>query len=250
MEQIKEEEQAHRVQVAALTEMQLQAMERVEEQERELRRLSALLVEYQEVLRSSPERPQQEPPQPLPPRVLGQLRHEVQEILPDMVNTARGATSRAGQVPDLGRLPIVRRDAFEDILADTEDEVPHTPQRWVQFAHVATSTPIPRPAKPQEERTKPLGASQVPSHRLGLIDKPGPHKELYEEGFSHSLQAAVTEFRKLREPKVVKFRGGYSSNASLVIQSWLKDIRVYVLEHHLSQWEAIQLVKDYTSEQA
>ena len=57
MEQIIEEEHAHGVQVAALSQMQLQAMERVEAQERELRRLSALLVEHQEVLRSSPERP-------------------------------------------------------------------------------------------------------------------------------------------------------------------------------------------------
>ena len=32
--------------------------------------------------------------------------------------------------------------------------------------------------------------------------------------------------------------------------SWLKDIRVYTIEHHLSQWEAIKLVKEYTSEQA
>ena len=37
MEQIIEEEQAHRVQVAALFQMQLQAVERVEAQERELR---------------------------------------------------------------------------------------------------------------------------------------------------------------------------------------------------------------------
>ena len=43
MEQITEE-QAHKVQVAALSQMQLQAMERVEAQEKELRRLSALLV--------------------------------------------------------------------------------------------------------------------------------------------------------------------------------------------------------------
>ena len=60
----------------------------------------------------------------------------------------------------------------------------------------------------------------------------------------------ATEFRKLREPKVAKFKGGYSSNASLVFQSWLKDIWVYVLECCLSKWEAIQLVKDYTSEHA
>ena len=49
---------------------------------------------------------------------------------------------------------------------------------------------------------------------------------------------------------MAKFKGGYSSDASLVFLSWLKDIWVYVLEFHLSQWEAIQLVKDYTSEQA
>ena len=49
VEQIIEEEQAHRAQVAALSQMQLQAMERVEEQERELGRLSALLVEHQAV---------------------------------------------------------------------------------------------------------------------------------------------------------------------------------------------------------
>ena len=47
-----------------------------------------------------------------------------------------------------------------------------------------------------------------------------------------------------------KFKGGYSSDASLVFQSWLKDIQVYTIECCLSQWEAIQLVKDYTSEQA
>ena len=47
-----------------------------------------------------------------------------------------------------------------------------------------------------------------------------------------------------------KFKGRYSSNASPLFQSWLKDIQVYVLESHLSQWEAMQLVKDYTSEQA
>ena len=43
---------------------------------------------------------------------------------------------------------------------------------------------------------------------------------------------------------------GYSSNASLAYQSWLKDIWVYTIECCLSQQEAIQLVKDYTSEQA
>ena len=54
MEQVIEEEQAHRAQVAALSQMQLQAMERVEAQERELRRLSALLVEHQAMFKIFP----------------------------------------------------------------------------------------------------------------------------------------------------------------------------------------------------
>ena len=57
VEQIIEEKHVHRAQVAALSQMQLQAMERVEAQEEELWRLSALLEEHQAVLRSSPERP-------------------------------------------------------------------------------------------------------------------------------------------------------------------------------------------------
>ena len=100
------------------------------------------------------------------------------------------------------------------------------------------------------ERTQSSRVSQVPSDEQGLFKNPEPKRDLYEEGFSHSLEAAATEFKKLCEPKVAKFKGGYSSNASLVYQSWLQDIQVYTLECHLSQWEAIQLVKDYTSEQA
>ena len=60
----------------------------------------------------------------------------------------------------------------------------------------------------------------------------------------------ATEFWKLRDPKEAKLKAGYSSDASLGFQSWLKDIQIYVSEHHLSQQEAFQLVKDYTSEHA
>ena len=129
MKQIIEEEQAHRVPVAALSQMQLQAMERGEAQEKELWRLSALLVKHQVVLRSSPERPCQESPQASPLSNLAQLRCEITDYLPSTVNTTRGAATRMGQVPDLGRPPIVKRDTFEDILADAEVQI--TPQRQV-----------------------------------------------------------------------------------------------------------------------
>ena len=66
-------------------------------------------------------------------------------MLPGTVNIVRGAAERAGQVPDLGNLPTLRRDTLEDILAEQdEEEVPVTPQRWVRSS---TSTPIVRPVE-------------------------------------------------------------------------------------------------------
>ena len=248
MEHIIEEEQAHRAQVAALSQMQLQAMERVEEQERELRRLSNLMAQHQAILTTSPERPQpQSPPPTSPPHNLAWLRGEIQHALPGTVNTLRGAADRAGQVSDLGNPPNLAEDTLHDILEEElQEEIPVTPQRWVRFQ---TSTPMIRPEERLRERVQPSRVPQVPSAGQSLSRYPEA-RDLFEEGFSRSLQAAATEFKKLREPKVAKFKGGYSSDASLIFQSWLKDIRVYTIERRLSQWEAIQLVKDYTSEQA
>ena len=96
VEQLIEEEQAHRAQVAALSQMQLQAMETVEVQERDMRRLSNLMAEHQAILRTSPERPQQETPPTSPPHNLAWLRGKIEDMLPGMVNTIRGAMQRAG----------------------------------------------------------------------------------------------------------------------------------------------------------
>ena len=248
VEHIIEEEQAHRAQVAALSQMQLQAMERVEEQERELRRLSNLMAQHQAILTTSPERPQpQSPPPTSPPHNLARLRGEIQHVLPGTVNTLRGAADRAGQVSDLGNPPNLAEDTLHDILEEElQEEIPVTPQRRVRFQ---TSTPVIRPEERLRERVQPSRVPQVPSAGQSLSRYPEA-RDLFEEGFSRSLQAAATEFKKLREPKVAKFKGGYSSDASLIFQSWLKDIRVYTIERRLSQREAIQLVKDYTSEQA
>ena len=118
---------------------------------------------------------------------------------------------------------------------------------WGAGPQGATSKPIPRPVEHLEERTQHLGASQVPFHNQGITWN---WKDLYEEGFSCSHQAATTEFRKLKEPKVAKLKWGYSSNAILLYLSWLKNIQVHIMECHLSLWEAIQMVKDCTSEHA
>ena len=62
------------------------------------------------------------------------------------------------------------------------------------------------------------------------------------------LHVAANEFGKVQEPKISKLKGGYSSSAWLIFQSWLKDIHVHVEDRRLIQREAIQLVKDFTAE--
>ena len=65
---------------------------------------------------------------------------------------------------------------------------------------------------------------------------------------SHSLQLVAEELRKICEPKIQKLKGRYSANPMLVFNSWLKDIEMCVKERKLTNMEAVQLVKDYTSE--
>ena len=153
--------------MAAISQMQFQAIERVEAQEKELWRLSTLLEKHQAVLKFSPERSHQVPSTFLN---LNQLRYEVINHLPGTVNTTRGAASRTGQIPDLGRPLTVKTDTFKDILAYAED--PITLERWVQFVNMTTSTPIQRPAEHLVERTPHLGASQVLSLSQGLFSHP------------------------------------------------------------------------------
>ena len=67
---------------------------------------------------------------------------------------------------------------------------------------------------------------------------------------SHSLQLAGEKFRKICKPKIQKLKGRYSANAMLLFNSSLKDIEMSVKEWKLTNKEAVQLVKDYTSEGA
>ena len=67
---------------------------------------------------------------------------------------------------------------------------------------------------------------------------------------SHSLQLMAEEFRKIHKPKIQKLKGAYSANAMLVFNSWLKDIEMCIKEQKLTNMEAVQLIKDYTSEGA
>ena len=66
----------------------------------------------------------------------------------------------------------------------------------------------------------------------------------------NTMSTVASEFKKMREPKVAKLKGGITSGASLVFNSWVKDVRAVILERSMSNAESLQLVKDYTEGKA
>ena len=66
----------------------------------------------------------------------------------------------------------------------------------------------------------------------------------------NTMSAVASEFKKMREPKLAKLKGGITSGASLFFNSWVKDVRAVILERSMSNAESLQLVKDYTEGKA
>ena len=60
----------------------------------------------------------------------------------------------------------------------------------------------------------------------------------------------ASEFKKLKEPKLAKLKGGYSSEASLFFQGWAKGVQAVVADRKLTESEAIQLIKEHTEASA
>ena len=66
----------------------------------------------------------------------------------------------------------------------------------------------------------------------------------------NTMSAIASELKKMREPKLAKLTGGITSGASLFFNSWVKDVRVVILERSMSNAKSLQLVKDYTEGKA
>ena len=64
------------------------------------------------------------------------------------------------------------------------------------------------------------------------------------------MSTVALEFKKMREPKLAKLKGGITSGAFLFFNSWVKDVRAVISEWSMSNTESLQLVKDYTEGKA
>ena len=65
---------------------------------------------------------------------------------------------------------------------------------------------------------------------------------------AHSLQLAMEELWKIKEPKISKLKWGLFGKCNATFNSWIKDINMCVQECKLSNLEAVQLIKDYTND--
>ena len=140
---------------------------------------------------------------------LKHLQEEVTNYLPPTVNKKRGAA-------------VTTDDTFGDLTLGGYRDAKH-----VHFA----STPI-RPEVSNINLTTPPRV---------------PIEETITESVLHNtMQTLASEFKRTREPKIQKFRGGTSSGGLLVFKSWMQDIECAIKDQNLNNDKALQLVKEFS----
>ena len=65
-----------------------------------------------------------------------------------------------------------------------------------------------------------------------------------------TLVNLASEFRKMREPKLQKLKGGNTSSAHLFLTGWVKEVRATIKERELSDSEGVQLIREFTESKA
>ena len=83
---------------------------------------------------------------------------------------------------------------------------------------------------------------------INLTTPPCAPKEetIAESVLQNTMQTLALEFKRTREPKIQKFRGGTSSGALLMFKSWMQDIECAIKDRNLNNDEALQLIKEFS----
>ena len=69
-------------------------------------------------------------------------------------------------------------------------------------------------------------------------------------GDQSTLINLASEFKKMREPKIQKLKGGNTSSAQLFITGWIKEVRAVIRDRNLSDEEGVQLIREFTESKA
>ena len=147
---------------------------------------------------------------------LGQLKDEIYNFLPGTVKTDRGGA------------------------------VTNTTINWdnttLRPKHVtfATSTP-----KVTDEDM--VGLAAPLAAETTRVPQPIPTGSLGEQS---TLINLASEFKKMREPKIQKLKGGNTSSAQLFITGWIKEVHAVIRDHQLTDEEGVQLIRKFTESKA
>ena len=154
---------------------------------------------------------------------LKSLREEVQNFCPKTVNTRRGAAISTDDTIGDWTLPSNKHVHFQ-------------------------STPVKRP-----KTTGLLGEGNLDfsQHQAtGTIPKDEATATIAESILQNTVQNIASEFKKIREPKIQRFRGGTSSGALLVFNNWIQDIESTIADRNLDRQESFRLIKDFSEASA
>ena len=224
------------------------AQEHLKTNEQHNAQISQVLKEVEALKEQSRSQPKAETNEP-GDKISG-LKATTFNFMPGTVNTRRGGTVN------------IHNDT---ILWSKNDNAPPIPPRKQDEKHVHfTSTPS-HPVQSNlfdsDDENPIIGHSGNP-----FISNPGnpfvqqpvrsqiPAQTTVDTDattiIGNTMSAVASEFKKMREPKLAKLKGGITSGASLFFNSWVKDIRAVILERSMSNAESLQLVKDYTEGKA
>ena len=224
------------------------AQERLKTNEQHNAQISQVLKEVEVLKEQSPSQPKAESNKP-GDKISG-LKATAFNFMPGTVNTRRGG---AVNIHD------------DTILWSKNDDAPPIPPRKQDEKHVHfTSTPR-HPV--QSNLFDSDDENPIVGHSGNLfIRNPGnpfvqqpvrsqiPAQTTVDTDattiIGNTMSAIASEFKKMREPKLAKLKGGITSGASLFFNSWVKDIRAVISERSMSNAESLQLVKDYTEGKA
>ena len=224
------------------------AQERLKTNEQHNAQISQVLKEVEALKEQSRIQPKAESNEP-GDKISG-LKATAFNFMPGTVNTRRGG---AVNIHD------------DTILWSKNDDAPPIPPRKQDEKHVHfTSTPrhpVQSNLFDSDDENPIIGHSGNP-----FISNPGnpfvqqpvrsqiPAQTTVDTDattiIGNTMSAVASEFKKMREPKLAKLKGGITSGASLFFNSWVKDVRAVILERSMSNAESLQLVKDYTEGKA
>ena len=97
---------------------------------------------------------------------------------------------------------------------------------------------------------KPINQTFDISHIPPLTGSPQDTAAIAAEVSAAAAAQASKEFHWMWDPKITKFKGGYSADAKLIFRSWRADIVAHIQDCELDNKATIQLIKDMTLDSA